>query len=147
MNYCQIILQNGCHNLYFRLHCTRVSGSGFLNNNAGPFLKEQSILQFYFQSTHNFLYWCTQFLQCSLVYCQPSVRFSLPSPILRRESLPRVKASCFCCFWQNHSLPVMESICFTPFVRLYVPEMGRGLCVRKIMSFRITQPWSPGFES
>lgn len=127
----------------------RVSGSGFLTNNAGLFLKEQSILQFYFQSTHNFdpfLYWCTPFLQCSLVYCQLSKRFSSPSPVLRQKSLPRVKASCFCCFWQNHSLLVMESICFTPFVRLHVPEMGRDY-VRKIMSFRITQPWSPGFES
>lgn len=126
-------------------------GCGFFNQQCWPILKGQPILQFYFQSTQNFdpfLYWCTKLLQWSLAHCQLSIRFSSPSPVLRWESLPRVKASCFYCFWQNHSLPVTESSCIIPFVRLYVPEMGRDYVLERLwVFFRVTQPWSPGFES
>lgn len=56
-----------------------------------------------------------------------------------------MKASCLC-FWQNHGLPVRQSICFIPFVRQYLPETGRDYA-GKITIWKVTQPWNPGFES
>lgn len=71
-------------------------------------------------------------MQCSLAYCQLSIRFSPPSPVPRQESLPRVKASCFWLFWQNHGLHEMESVCFIPFTRLCIPEMGREYVLERL---------------
>lgn len=56
-----------------------------------------------------------------------------------------MKASCLC-FWQNHGLPVRQSICFMLFVRQYLPETGRDYA-GKITIWKVTQPWNPGFES
>lgn len=94
----------------------------FFNWQCRPILKGQAILQFYFQSTQNFdplFYWCPKLLQCSLAYCQLSMRCTSPSPARRWEYLPKVKASCFCCVWENHRLPGMEFICFIPSIRQY----------------------------
>ena len=144
MTYCQSILQRGCSNLQFHQCEFLFPGCGFFNQQRWPLLKGS--FTFKVHRTLTLLYRCPKLLQCSLACCQLSVSFSSPSPVLRWESLPRLKASCFGCFWQNHSVPVMHSICFIPFVTLCVPEMGRDYAPERVWALEAHSPAALGLN-
>lgn len=131
MNYCQIIFRRSCSNLYFHLQSMRFlfPGCAFFQPMMLAHFKRTAYIAVLFSKytklwSLSLLVYQTYATLISLL--STSIRLSSPSPVLRGESLPRVKASCFC-FWKNHGLYVMESIRFIPFVTVCSWD-GQGLC-------------------
>lgn len=153
MNYCQIIFQRSCSNLGFHLQSMRFLFPGcafFQPMMLAHFKRTAYIAVLFSKYTKLWSFSLLVYQTYATLISLPStlIRLSSPSPVLRGESLPRVKAS----FWKtmHASGKIMVSMWWSQFVLSpllrYVPEMGRD-CVGKIASFRVRRPWSPGFES
>lgn len=147
MNFCQIILQRGCSNLYFQLQFVfwvwlfkPTMLAHFERTDYKAVLFSKYIKLWPFSSLMEETY-------AMIISLLPtSDMFSSLSPV-RWESLPRVKAfCCCCCFWQNHGLCVMESIHLIPFVRLHVLEVGRDCLLERLWASESHSPGALGLN-